>query len=143
MPRLIERYPHLTGTQPETLLGIKDLEAIARDSIIVSTADHCHHGIAYGDSFETANYYDEKGIANVRKIVETGLEYLDNGDRLSYMKHCYSISRSDWRDVGPVIHYLRPGLKSTVLDIIPSDYSKGIYNAPAPSWVAGCLVKLT
>jgi len=141
-PRLIERYPHLTGTRPETLIGIDDLQTIAKSAVLVTTADHCHHGIAYGDSRETACYYDEKGLAKIRTIVETGVGYLDKGDNLAFMKHCYAVSRSDWRDVGPVVHYLRPSLKTTVIDIVPSDFSKTIYKAPAPSWVAGCLVKL-
>ena len=78
-------------------------------------------------------YYDEKGLAKIRTIVETGVGYLDKGDNLAFMKHCYAVSRSDWRDVGPVVHYLRPSLKTTVIDIVPSDFSKTIYKAPAPS----------
>jgi len=139
-PQLIERYPYLTGEHPETLPGIQELAEIAKDAVVISTADHCHHGVGYGDERQNALYFDESGIAEIRHRIEAGLTLLDEKQYLAYNRHCFEVTRSDWRDAGPVLHHLLGPLHSTVIDIIPSDFSTGIYNAPTPTWVAGALV---
>ena len=47
-PEVIERYPYLAGGKPENLPGIEELAEIAKDAVIVTTADPFHHGIGYG-----------------------------------------------------------------------------------------------
>ena len=141
-PELIERYPFLTGPNPETLEGIEELREIARDAVVVSTADHCHHGIGYGHSRHQALYWDEQGVSRVRRIIEEGLTMLDEGRIADYLDHSATIAKSDWRDAGPIVHHLLGPLRSTVLDLVPSDFAKSIYQAPAPTWCAGALVKL-
>jgi hypothetical protein len=140
VPRLILRYPFLTGPRPESLPGIEELATIAKDSAVVSTADHCHHGIGYGHSRQEALYFDEAGLAKVRGFIEDGLALLDAGRYREYLAHCVAVVKSDWRDAGPVVHHLCGPLRSTVLGIVPSDFSKSIYQAPAPTWCAGALV---
>lgn len=139
-PELIERYPYLTGANPDTLPGIEELQQIARDAVVISTADHAHHGVGYGDSRQDALYFDETGVAEIRKRIEQGLALLDQGQFLDYNRHCFDVTRSDWRDAGPVVHHLLGPLRSTVIEIVPSDFSNSIYSAPAPTWVAGALV---
>lgn len=141
-PEIIERYPFLTGPRAESLAGIEDLRAIVRDAVVVSTADHCHHGIGYGHTRQEALYWDERGVAAVRRIIEDGLAMLDAGRVAEYLEHSASIAKSDWRDAGPVVHHLLGPLRSIILDIVPSDFANSIYQAPSPTWCAGALVKL-
>jgi len=42
-PQVIERYPYLAGGRPDLLPGIEELVAVAKDAVIVSTADAFHH----------------------------------------------------------------------------------------------------
>jgi hypothetical protein len=139
-PKLFLRYPFLTGTRPETLPGFDELGRIAKDSVIVSTADHCHHGIGYGHTRQEALYFDEAGVAKIRRIIEDGLELLDARHYCEYLRHCTEVAKSDWRDPGPVVHHLLGPLKSKVLAIVPSDFAKSVHQAPAPTWCAGALV---
>ena len=46
---MIERFPYLAGGKPGALPGIEELAEIAKDAVIVSTADAFHHGLGYGD----------------------------------------------------------------------------------------------
>jgi hypothetical protein len=140
-PELIERFPFLTGERPETMPGIEEVEAIARDSVVVSTADHCHHGIGYGHSREEVHYFDEAGMRQIRLIMEEGLAFLDSGDYKAYLDHSRRVAKSDWRDAGVVARHLCGPFKSTILEVVPSDFAKSIYQAPAPTWAAGALVQ--
>ena len=67
-PKLIERYPSLVNREPAKLPGIKELERIAKDAVIVATDDMCHHGIGYGVSDENAIQLDDIGISICSKI---------------------------------------------------------------------------
>jgi hypothetical protein len=142
MPKLILRYPFLVGESPETLPGLPELAEVARDSVIVSTADHCHHGIGYGHSREEAIYFDDAGLAVVRKMIEEGLAMLGESKLAAYLEHCRGVTKSDWVDAGPVLHHLLGPLKSEVVAVVPSDFSQSIYQSPAPTWCAGALVTL-
>jgi hypothetical protein len=51
-PEVVERFPYLAGGKPEELPGIEELIEIAKDAVVVSTADSFHHGIGYGDAPE-------------------------------------------------------------------------------------------
>jgi hypothetical protein len=48
MPRVIERYPWLAGGQATLLPGYDEVVDIAKNAVVVSTADMFHHGIGYG-----------------------------------------------------------------------------------------------
>ncbi|GAB4429304.1 MAG: hypothetical protein OHK0015_13100 [Chloroflexi bacterium OHK40] len=138
VPRVIERYPYLAGGKPEELPGIDELVAIARDAVIVSTADPFHHGIGYGDAPEASLPPDERGLALARRRIEEGMELLGRGDHWGYNQHCVS-AKSDHRDAGQVISLLRGSLRGTIYDLVYTDASE-LYNAPPPTWVAGALI---
>jgi hypothetical protein len=137
-PRVIERYPYLAGGKPEELPGIDELHEIARNAVIVSTADPFHHGIGYGDTPEDSLPPDEQGMALAHRRISEGMELLGKGDYWGYNQHCVS-AKSDHRDAGQVIRLLRGPLKGTIYDLVYTD-AGALYNSPPPTWVAGALI---
>jgi hypothetical protein len=136
-PDVFERYPYLAGGKPETLPGIQELADIAKDAVIVSTADAFHHGIGYGTPPEEAFYPDEVGLRKAQQVLKKGISILEKGDYWGYNQHCVE-AKSDARDAGQVFRYLRGPMKGQVLDITYSDASE-LYKTPAPTWVAAAL----
>jgi hypothetical protein len=136
-PRVIERYPYLAGGRPELLPGIEELVEIARDAVVVSTADPFHHGIGYGTPPEEALPPHEGGLERARASIEEGIAILDAGDYWAYNQHCVQ-AKSDARDAGQVFRYLRGPLRGTILDLTFSD-AAALYNSPPPTWVAAAL----
>jgi hypothetical protein len=137
-PEVVERYPYLSGGHPERLPGIEELAALAKDAVVVSTADPFHHGIGYGDPPERSLAPDEGGLEVARATIEAGIELLGHGDYASYDTHCVE-AKSDARDAGQVFRYLRGELRGTILDLAHTDASE-LYDAPTPTWVAAPLV---
>jgi hypothetical protein len=140
-PQVIERYPYLAGGKPELLPGIEELAEIARDAVIVSTADPFHHGIGYGTPPDESLPPDESGLALARKRIEEGVDLLARGDYWGYNQHCVS-AKSDARDAGQVFRYLRGPLRGRILDLTYTDATE-LYNAAPPTWVAGALIEWT
>ena len=140
-PQVIERYPWLAGGRPGDLPGIEELRAIARDAVIVSTADAFHHGIGYGDAPEESFWPDARGLARARQVLEEGMAILGRGDHVGYNRHCV-MAKSDARDSGQVFRWLRGPMSGRVLDITYTDASE-LYNQPAPTWVAAALMAWT
>jgi hypothetical protein len=138
-PVVIERYPYLAGGRPDTLPGIEDLEELARDAVIVSTADPFHHGIGYGDPPEEALPPDGRGLALARKRIQEGIELLERADYWGYNQHCVE-AKSDARDAGQVFRYLCGPMDGHILDLAHTD-TADFYNAPPPTWVAGALIE--
>ncbi len=136
-PEMLERFPYLAGGKPQELPGITDLQELAKDAVIVSTADAFHHGIGYGDSPDVAMNPDEQGLAKAKLVLEEGISILEAGDYWGYNQHCVS-AKSDARDAGQVFRYLRGPLKGRVIDLTYTDASE-LYNAPPPTWVAAAL----
>jgi hypothetical protein len=139
VPRMIERYPYLAGGKPEILPGIDDLAELAKNAVIVSTADAFHHGIGYGDTPDTAFEPDEVGLAKAKSVIEEGIRILEKGDYWGYNQHCVE-ARSDARDAGQVFRYLRGPMTGRVLDITYTD-SAELYHQPRPTWVAAALME--
>ena len=137
-PEVVERYPYLAGGQPHSLPGIVELEGIARDAAIVSTADAFHHGIGYGDPPGEALHPEEGGLALARERIEEGIELLARGDYWGYNEHCVR-AKSDARDAGQVFRYLRGPMAGEILDLAYTDASE-LYRSPPPTWVAAALV---
>jgi hypothetical protein len=137
-PEVIERFPYLAGGQPHTLPGIEELEAIAHDAAIVSTADAFHHGIGYGDPPGEALQPEEGGLALARERIEEGIELLARGDYWGYNQHCVR-AKSDARDAGQVFRYLRGPMTGQIVDLTYTDASE-LYRSPPPTWVAAALV---
>ena len=140
-PELILRYPYLAGGRPEAMPGVQELERIARDSVVVATADPFHHGIGYGDTAEEALSPNGGGLELARRRIEEGLALLADGDYRGYNRHCVD-AKSDARDVGQVLRHLLGPVRGRVLDLVADDMSAA-YEAPAPTWVAGALMELT
>ena len=139
-PKLILRYPFLTGERPDLLPGARKLEALARGAAVVATLDPVHHGVGYGDAAEDALAPENGGMELARRGIEAGLEILRQGDAASYIQHCLEV-RSDGRDVGLLLRHLRGPLRGAVLDLVTDDMSAA-YSAPPPTWVAGALITL-
>jgi hypothetical protein len=138
-PAVIERYPYLAGGHPERLPGVEEVERLARDAVIVSTADSFHHGIGYGDHPEQALNPDQGGLDAARRSIEEGIELLAAGDYAGYNQHCV-LARSDARDAGQLFRYLRGPMQGRIIDLTYSDAST-LYQQPAPTWVAAALVE--
>jgi len=137
-PEVIERFPYLAGGHPEKLPGIEELVELAKDAVIVSTADPFHHGIGYGTPPEQALYPHEGGLELARKTIEEGIAILEKGDYWGYNQHCVT-AKSDARDAGQVFRYLRGPLKGRIVDMSYSE-ADDLYESPKPTWVAAPLV---
>jgi len=139
-PELIVRYPYLAGGKPEILPGIEEVGAIARDAVVVATADPFHHGLGYGDAPEDARSPEAGGLDLARQRVEEGLALMEAGDHWAYNRHCVS-AKSDARDVGQVLRHLLGPITGRILDLTWADTAMD-YGKRAPTWVAGALIEL-
>jgi len=138
-PQVIERFPYLAGGKPHELPGIEELIEIAKDAVIVSTADPFHHGIGYGDAPEDALHPHEGGLELARKKIQEGIDILAAGDNWGYNQHCVE-AKSDARDAGQVFRFLRGPMIGEILDLTYTE-AGDLYNAPPPTWVAGALIE--
>lgn len=73
--------------------------------------------------------------------IDAGFALLAAGDRAGYQEHCVR-TKSDARDVGPVLRELLGPCRWRVHDLVTDDMS-GPYQATPPTWVAGALVEFT
>jgi hypothetical protein len=138
-PAVIERYPYLAGGKPWLLPGLEEVAEIARDAVIVSTADPFHHGLGYGDAPEDSYQPHEGGLELARRRIEEGIALLEQGDYWGYNQHCVS-AKSDARDAGQLFRYLRGPMHGRILDLTYSDASE-LYRQPPPTWVAAALIE--
>jgi hypothetical protein len=138
-PEVIERYPYLAGGKPGALPGIEELERLARDAVIVSTADAFHHGIGYGDPPAKSYPPDEGGLELARATIEQGMRILERGDYWGYNQHCVR-AKSDARDAGQVFRYLRGPMRGSIVDLTYGEADE-LYKSPKPTWVAAALIK--
>jgi hypothetical protein len=116
------------------------LQEIAKDAVLVTTADPFHHGIGYGEPPETALYAEQGGLDLARRRIEEGLALLGGGDYWGYNQHCVD-AKSDARDAGQVTRYLLGPLDGRVLDLTWHD-TTDMYDQPAPTWVATALIEM-
>lgn len=141
-PKLIERYPSLVNRNPTHLPGIKELQQIAKDAVIVATDDMCHHGVGYGVSPENAYQIDKKGYHFAKNLIEDGYELLKNDDYISYFFHWMNpLAIGDPTDTTIVLKYLLGKASMDILDLKLVDVSSLFENDISPSWVATTLVK--
>ncbi len=139
-PELILRFPYLAGGRPEILPGIEELQEIAQDAAVVTTADPFHHGIGYGDPPDKALAAETGGLDLARERIDEGLTLLREGDYWGYNQHCVD-AKSDARDAGQVTRYLLGALKGEILDLTWCD-TTDMYSQPPPTWVAAALIEL-
>ncbi|MFK7801744.1 MAG: hypothetical protein AB8G95_08950 [Anaerolineae bacterium] len=138
-PEMIERYPWLAGGKPGELPGIDELARLCEDAVIVATADPVHHGIGYGTPADEAFEPDEAGIAMAEGLINEGIELMIKQDYWGYNQHTIK-AKSDHRDAGQVMAYLRKPVSGKILDMSIGDFSE-TYDSPPPTWVAGPLVE--
>ena len=140
-PQIIERFPYLAGGRPDLLPGIDELGEVCEDAVIVTTADSFHHGIGYGDAPEDSFPAHEGGFERAVESINAGCELLEAQDYWGYNQHCVQ-AKSDHRDAGQVLAYLRGPMRGAIIDMVASEFGD-VYEAPDPTWVAGTLVTYT
>ena len=67
--RISTRFPFLVGDRPDDLPGLEELGRLAKDAVIVATADPIHHGVGY----ETPEARDET-IAETKAFARARIE---------------------------------------------------------------------
>lgn len=138
MPRVIEVYPWLAGGFPQVMPGYDEVEKLARDAVVVSTADMFHHGIGYGTPVEHALFPQLGGLEKAHEVISAGAAMLAAGQYAAYNQHCVD-AKSDHRDAGQVMRAILGPMRPEIVEIIASD-AAALYKAPDPTWVAGTLV---
>lgn len=142
-PKLIERFPSLVNREPASLPGIKELERIAKESVVVATDDMCHHGIGYGVSESHAIHIGEEGYRFASQQIEEGYSFLRTGKYREYFFHWMNpLAIGDPTDTAIVLRHLLGDIITRVLDLKLVDVSKLFENNISPSWVAACLVEV-
>ena len=144
-PRLVARYPFLTGEHPADLPGLEELltlRAKPGETFLVATADPIHHGVGYGTSPDTLRPRDAPETTGwARANAQAGFDRLAARDISGFLAHAAD-AKSDFRDPGPVLTRLLVGdLRATVHDLRLVDYAD-VLAAPEPTWVAGALATL-
>ena len=144
-PRLVVRYPFLTGEHPDDLPGLDELRALRAapgGTFLAATADPIHHGVGYGTLPADLWARDDPATAAwARANVQAGLDRLAARDHAGFLAHAAD-AKSDFRDPGPVLASLLGGdLRATVHDLRLVDYAD-VLAAPGPTWVAGALATL-
>lgn len=141
-PILIERYPSLANREPGNLPGIKELEQIAKDAVIVATDDMCHHGIGYGVSVEDVVPINDNGYRFAQKYIEDGYSLLKKNNYHEYFSHWMNPAAiGDPSDTTIVLKYLLGDVSPNILDLKLVDVSMLFENDVSPSWVAATLVE--
>ena len=139
-PRVIARYPFLTGDEPGSLPGLDELQRqLARGCALVATTDPLHHGAGYGTPPD----------ARQRRVAPQTLEFARArvGEQFALLvRHEFAAFskladavHSDFRDAGPVLALLmhRPSAYCIhALELV--DYADALA-APQPTWVAAAL----
>lgn len=137
-PEIVERFPYLAAGRPQDLAGIDELAELCVDAAVVTTADSFHHGIGYGDAPADSYAPEEGGFELATSSIHAGCDLLERQDYWGYNEHCVS-QKSDHRDAGQVLAYLRGPMRGEILDLVSSEFGD-VYAAPDPTWVAGALV---
>ena len=140
-PKLIERYPSLVNREPAKLPGIKELEQIAKDAVIVATDDMFHHGVGYGVTSDLAMPICKETKFIVEKYINDGYFFLTQDDYRGYFAHWMNPAAiGDPTDTAIVLKYLLGNVTPSILDLKLVDVSMLFANKDAPSWVATTLV---
>jgi len=138
-PKLFIRYPCLVNAKPHMLLGIEELERLSKDSVVVSTGDLVHNGVAYKTTPQLE--INESSQEFVQNAIYDGFDLLEKGAYREFYHHCID-HRNDAKDTATVLHHLLGPLKPYVHDLRLVDTKDLFVNNPSPSWVAASLVTL-
>lgn len=141
-PKLIKRFPSLANKDPAKLPGIKELEQIAKDAVIVATDDMCHHGIGYGVSDNDAMQINDEGYRFARSCIEDGYALLRKNNYRDYFFHWMNpLAIGDPTDTTVVLKHLLGDVSTHILDLKLVDVSMLFENNVSPSWVAATLAE--
>ncbi len=140
-PKVIVRYANLAQGHPETLPRLEEITKIARDSIVVATADLCHHGVSYRVPVEEALPISPAALDFAKERIEPGLKLLSKCTYLEYRDYALK-SRSDSKEIGQLLMHVLGPLDGHLRDIRLVDVSQLFEGSPQPNWVAACLVEL-
>jgi hypothetical protein len=140
-PKVIIRYANLAGGHPETLPRIEEITKIARDSIVVATADLCHHGVSYRVPPEDALAISPKALDFAIETIDIGLKLLSKCTYLEYRDYALK-NRSDSKEIGQLLMHLLGPLDGQFRDLRLVDVSHLFEGSPQPNWVAATLVEL-
>ena len=137
--RVSARFPFLVGDRPDDLPGLEELRRLAKDAVIVATADPIHHGVGY----ETPEARDEtiaetKAFARAR--IEEQMDALARAEFAEFARLC-ATDRSDFRDAGPVLAMLLPNTRWTLEELCLVDYSD-VFSCARPTWVAAARIRV-
>ncbi|KAF0245976.1 MAG: hypothetical protein FD180_1119 [Planctomycetota bacterium] len=139
-PRVVERYPLLSGSGPGSLHGLDDLRPLlARGAALVATTDPVHHG--HGYRTPAVRILDDKAPSTPRLVLEgvsRAFESLARREYHDFLRECDE-QQSDFRDTGPAMASLLEGaILSRIAELCLVDYSD-VLAAPRPTWVAAAL----
>ena len=143
MPKLIARYPFLTGEHPESLPGFDELVTLAASgAAAVSTADMIHHGAGYGTPGGLRlDRENPETLVWAKREIEAQLSALARKDFAEFQSHCET-AHSDFRDAGPALAALLPStMQSSVLDLTLVNYAD-VLNVEEPTWVAAAFATI-
>lgn len=137
VPKVIRAFPFLVGISLDNLKGLDQLVSYYEKHPTVVTTDLVHHGFFYGDH----QALEKEGAYEFAKDgVEKGLALASKGDLDAYYHHTLK-TRSDGRDLGPILHYLLGSFGYQIIDFWLVD-TNHIYEASSPHWVAATLASL-
>ncbi len=122
--------------------GMEKLKSYLPDSIVIATADLCHHGIAYSMHPDQVIPISKRAEQFAIDSIEKGLSFFSGHKYAEYFDYSYSIL-SDGVDIGQVLMYLKGPLKTQLLDLRLIDTSHLFEGEPSPSWVAIALIEMT
>lgn len=143
-PKVIVRYPFLTGSEPQSLNGFDELENIVKSgALIVATADMVHHGSGYGTpQSERLDINSSEALSYANDRIVEQLSFLASNSFDKFLIACQE-ARSDFRDAGPVVAaLLGSDLSYTIHQLALVDYSD-VLGSVQPTWVAAALVTLS
>ncbi len=141
MPRLVARYPFLVGDAPNDLPGSDELAELREAGVaLVATADHVHHGEAYGTAPASRVTAEDPAAASLaRRTAEASFHLLAQGHVAGFLRLAADHG-SDFRDPGPVLARLVPQpWEARCLDVRVADYADVL---GAPGWVASVLAAI-
>jgi hypothetical protein len=142
-PKLIERYPFMSGIDPTSLEAFEELRQIVNDgAALVATADMVHHGAGYDTPMEKQLAINSsEACDSARTQIAQQLWHLAEHDFTKFELACTS-ARSDFRDAGPVVAaLLGEPLSTRIHELTLVDYAQTL-EAPQPTWVAAALATI-
>jgi hypothetical protein len=141
-PRIVARYPFLTGDGPTSLPGFDELRALFRDgALLVATTDAIHHGVGYNtpaDRLLDLSAEQTRQAANSSILEQLALL---SARRFAQFGQLCDDVHSDFRDVGPVLAELLGPFEVSFHELDLIDYANAL-QAARPTWVAAALLTL-